>query len=136
MRPVPFSRGLSIVLATAIGAMPVAAPAHVHETTTPDGHHQALTHRHADSHVGHTSEPDNNPVTLEDARSVVATLEVAFALPSGAYRPVVSVEAVAAVLPDDVEPLLAVPCEFIERLIHGPPRAPTSPRGPPAQSFL
>jgi hypothetical protein len=132
MQAVLSSRGFSLVLVAAIGAMPVAPPVHVHETTTPEGHHEALTHRHLSSHVGHVAQLDHDRATLEDADSVVATLDIVFAPPGGGHFPPAPPPTVMVLLRDTVEPIRFGSPEYIERLIHAPPRAPTDVRGPPA----
>jgi hypothetical protein len=64
------------------------------------------------------------------------TLSSAFTAPS-VYRGVAPVAVIVALLAPP--PLVVAPgptVEWVERLIHGPPRAPSGLRGPPRSSLL
>ncbi len=45
-------RAATLLLAAAIGMLPIAPPEHVHDAVDHDGHHATVAHRHADAH-GH-----------------------------------------------------------------------------------
>lgn len=136
MTPVLLPRLLRIALATAIGLLPLAPPAHVHEATDADGHHEAVAHRHLEPHHVHArAHHDHDRAALDEDESVVATLDPAYISPN-AHAPTVPTATVAVFLPDVTAETRVVPFEFVERLIHGPPRGPTSLRAPPAQSLL
>jgi hypothetical protein len=129
---VRLSRLLAIVLTAAIGSIPVAPPEHVHEA---DGHgdHHVVVHRHAAVHTGLQHAADHDGV-LDDDDGTVVTLEPICIVPS-----VVALVAPVGTLPTQLEPpgyAFAVKSEYVERLIHGPPRAPTGPRAPPRLSRL
>jgi hypothetical protein len=129
-------RLLSVVVLSAIGLMPLAPPEHVHDTTDAEGHHAALTHRHAESHHGYGVASDHDRATVEDADSVVATVDVVSTAASVSFVPRVPVATVTAALQDSEPSTRWVRSDFIERLIHAPPRGPTSLRAPPVPSLL
>jgi hypothetical protein len=127
-------RALSAGLALCLAALPLAPAEHVHDSTTADGHHQVLAHTHAEGHHFEVHQDHRNP-SLDDEESVILTLDSVFVVPHGyvVYTPALS--SVQAILePPAVHRVPATP--FVERLIHGPPRAPTVLRGPPPSSLL
>ena len=117
----------------ALGLLPLAPPAHVHDTVDEAGHHGLIAHRHAESHGPFEAVPQvrgHEPTHIEDPESVVATLDPVFVLP------VAPDPAPPGVIPvpwtgidDSSHPLARTP--FVERQIHGPPRAAAATRGPP-----
>jgi hypothetical protein len=129
-------RGLCAVLAVALGVLPLVPPTHVHDAVDETGHHDRVAHQHASSH--HAAEPlplvdGREPVHVEDADSVVSTLDSVY-LGSTSFTlgaPALPFEAIV-LAPDGAGSSTFDP--FVERQIHGPPRAPTLLRGPPVLS--
>jgi hypothetical protein len=121
------------VLAAAIGLGPIVPPEHVHETEE-HGHHKRLAHRHAEAHPLVPAAP--HTPAFHDDDDPVLTLAAAYTVPPVLAMAPPSQESVV-VLP---EPALAAAFhrggDSREPLIHGPPRAPASPRGPPRSSRL
>jgi hypothetical protein len=118
---------LAAVLATALGVVPLAPPEHVHEAGE-HGHHQRVVHRHFEEHrLG----PDPGfRAHVEDDDAPLLTLNTVFTVPSTHAVPVAApVEAVRIDAPAAVASFYRTP--YVERVIHGPPRAPASPRAPP-----
>ena len=119
---------LAIVLSTAIGSIPIAPPEHVHEADE-HGDHHVVVHRHAAVHTGlhHAVEHDG---VLDDDDGTVLTLEAIYVVPS-----VVALVAPLGTLPTQLEQpgyTFVAKTQYVERLIHGPPRGPTSFRAPPS----
>jgi hypothetical protein len=121
-----------LVLAAAIGVVPLAPPEHAHESHDPD-HHGVRVHRHSQGHTGHHHAAAHDQA-LEDDDAPVMTVQavlggpvppVVVSAPIGEPVPVVQPPSMAGILPT---------AEYVELLIHGPPRAPASLRAPP--SFL
>jgi hypothetical protein len=133
MGSVRFLQVSSAVLAAAIGLGPIVPPEHVHETEE-HGHHQRVAHRHADghplvparAHTGAFHEDDDPVLTLAAIYTVPPVL--AMAPPSPESVVVLPEPALAAAFHRDGDSR--------EPLIHGPPRAPASLRGPPRSSRL
>jgi hypothetical protein len=142
MRTVLSQRILSIVALTAIGLAPLAPPAHVHETTTADGQHDAITHRHTALHTGDDDSGEigrptrENFGTVEHGGAVVAILDLVSTAPDPGFVPAPYVSSAAVRLDEPESPTTAVRGELVERLIHAPPRGPTASRAPPSTSFL
>jgi hypothetical protein len=125
-------RLIVVVLAAAIGAIPVAPPEHVHEVEE-HGQHHAVVHRHAAVHTGTHHDADHDGV-LDDDDGSIRTLEPIYTVPT-----VVALAGVSATLATRIDQpayTFAVKTEYVERLIHGPPRAPTGLRAPPLPSRL
>lgn len=119
----------AIVLAAAIGSLPMAPPAHVHEVDD-HGHEAALVHRHTLSHGQHHHDgviaaADASLLELDDV--FVASSITSLGHP---------LDRLVAVLEPPVIDARDGPQEYVERLIHGPPRAPSSLRAPPSISHL
>jgi hypothetical protein len=130
------ARGSCAVLIVALGLLPLVPPAHVHDAVDEAGHHDRVAHRHAESH--HAAEPlplvdGREPTHVEDAESVVSTLDPVFIGSSAFTLPVPALPVEAVILAPDVASTATFD-PFVERQIHGPPRAPTLLRGPPAFS--
>lgn len=135
-RHVTLFRGLCVALVAALGLLPLAPPAHVHDTVDEAGHHGLVAHRHAESHGPFEAVRQlrgHEPTHIEDPESVVATLDPVFVAPAA---PDLAPPGLVPVLwtrsDDSSRPLARAP--FVERQIHGPPRAPAATRGPPALS--
>ena len=129
-------RSLCAALVAALGLLPMAPPAHVHDTVDEAGHHGLLAHRHAESHGPLEAVPTRHghePTHIEDPESVVATLDPVFVAPVAPdLAPPALVPSLWTSTKDSSRPLVRAP--FVERQIHGPPRAPATTRGPPILS--
>lgn len=125
---------LRLVLAAAVGWLPMAAPQHLHESEE-QGHHRLELHRHHDMHgLAHAHAPHTAAVHEEDAAAI--TLDVAYAVPDRqAETDPPSIVPFAAPEAAIAGALYRTP-EFLGQLIHGPPRGPTGLRAPPALSRL
>ena len=124
-------RILAGILVIALSGIPLASPEHVHELDE-HGHVEFVVHRHLETHAAidhHDGKGWDHP------DEPVATLHQDYTRPSGiqlaAPPPLQSV-----VIPIPPRPTLVGYIEFVERLIHGPPRAPAPDRGPPSSSRL
>ena len=125
------NRLLALAAACAVALLPLAPRVHLHETTDDHGHHAAIAHRHAEEHHRHAGLPGHGVPELEDEESVATTLDPVLARASVFVLAVPKPPAVTLLNP----PLArtgTVRAVFVERLNHGPPRAPTPLRGPPA----
>jgi hypothetical protein len=132
MPDVRLSRLLPLVLTAAIGSIPIAPPEHVHEADD-HGDHHAVVHRHAAIHTGLHHAPEHDGI-LDDDDGNVVTLDATYIVPL-----VAALVAPVGALPTQLDQpgyTFAVKAEYVERLIHGPPRAPTGLRGPPLFSCL
>jgi hypothetical protein len=131
---------VSIVLALLMGAVPMLPVEHAHEADL-DGHHEVLVHRHSELHLpGHDDHRDDHHQdqagrVLDHDDDHTITLSSSFIAPSPhvSAAPVRSVVAILEPPPMVVNP---GPTAYVERLIHGPPRAPTGLRAPPSSSRL
>jgi hypothetical protein len=125
------SRAVSLCLVAGLAAFPLAPVEHVHRTDGPDGHHRLVAHAHVEDH--HHAEPDDHDLAthVEDDDTVVLTIDRVFVPEQPA--PQLARDAAA----DHYLPPLAVvragaADRYLQRLIHGPPRGPTSLRAPPS----
>jgi hypothetical protein len=125
------NRLLALAAAFAVGLWPLAPRVHLHETTDDHGHHAAVAHRHAEEHDHHAGVPRPGVRELDDAESVVTTLDPVLARVSCYGLDAPQLPAVALVNEPPAS-TRAVRAGFVERFNHGPPRAPTPLRGPPA----
>jgi hypothetical protein len=127
-------RLLPVVLALAVGGIRVAPPEHVHEAEE-HGHAHLLVHRHLAPHTA-DHHHDGHDRNVDDNDAPVLTLDAVYTVPAAAP----AIGAAPSVLMTWTEPpaviLLAKSPEYFERLIHGPPRAPTGLRAPPRLSRL
>jgi hypothetical protein len=134
MAQVTFLRVSGVALAVIIGLGPILPPEHVHETEE-HGHHRLVVHRHAEAHRFSVPAAAHHPEVHEDDDPVL-TLTPLFTVPGVPAVPPASSSTVV-VLP---EPPVAVAFhragDSNEPLIHGPPRAPATQRGPPRSSRL
>ena len=133
MRRVPVHRSLGAILAAAIGLVPLVPSEHVHEIEDDHGHVEFVVHRHPEAH-GLVEEADDhgNEQTADHQDPPIATLDQDFVVP-GIARLALPVSAVASTLPEPTVTVRIGFAGFVERLIHGPPRAPADQRGPPSQ---
>jgi hypothetical protein len=127
---VPAPRAVSLCLVLGLAAIPLAPVEHVHRTDGPAGHHRLVAHAHLEDHH-HPAESDDRFAThLEDDDSVVLTLDRVFVAQS-VHHVEMTVEADSYLSPPAVvRP--GVPARYLQRPVHGPPRGPTSLRGPPS----
>jgi hypothetical protein len=130
MRSVFSFRLLGAVLAAVLGFTPLAPPEHAHKLEE-HGRHQLVVHRHAEAHQRSHHSPEHQRV-LDESETPVLTLTAIYVVPA----PAVAVAAPAPVTFVSIEPLEAktfrAPADYVERLIHGPPRALIPPRAPPS----
>jgi hypothetical protein len=121
---------IGVALALALSGVPLASPEHVHEVDD-HGHVERVVHRHF---ATHTASVDHEDASLDHPDTPVATIDQEYTVPTTPHIAGPSVETLGVL----IEPPSAIHIghiEFIERLIHGPPCAPTVDRGPPS-SFL
>jgi len=133
---VPRSRAVSLVLMLVFGALPLAPHAHVHDVVGTDGHEHRVAHTHREAHVHDLDErhaPHGPALDHED--SVVATFDPVFMVPAEQAL-VAPAPAQVILLPEPAVVRRLARSGFVERLIHGPPRAPADPRGPPSSALL
>lgn len=129
MAPVFRRERMAIVLTAAIGSLPIAPPAHVHEVDD-HGHEAALVHRHEASHG-----PRHHDGVIAGTEASLLELDDAFI--ATAITPLGHPPArLVAVLEPPVIDTRDGPQEYVENLIHGPPRAPSPLRAPPSISRL
>ena len=124
----------SAALAAVIGLGPLVPPEHVHEMEE-HGHHKMVVHRHAEAHPLQAPANPRHP-SLHDHDDPVLTLTALFTVPG---VPAVQAASPAAIVVLPEPPQAAAfhrGGDSREPLIHGPPRAPASPRGPPLSSRL
>ena len=130
-------RRVSVVLAAAMAILPIVPPEHVHETTEPNGHRDLIAHRHTQAHlVEFVAAETHHGSAVDDEHNVIVTLDSVFTVPTGTYVPAAPSLPLVGALQEPAEVGRAVPPHFVERLIHGPPRAPSALRGPPASTLL
>jgi hypothetical protein len=119
-------RVLAGALALGLGIVPITPPEHVHEE---EGTHHLLIHRHLQSHE--LGRHDGDHPTFDDDNDPVLTLTAVYTASSSPSVPHSEAAAVYLVEPPTPNRPRRAITDF-EILIHGPPRAPTSPRGPPS----
>lgn len=125
---------LPLVLAAAVGWLPMAAPQHVHGSEA-HGHQRLELHRHHEMHgLAHSHAPHGAAVHEEDAPAI--TLDVAYAIPDRQAQ--ADPRSIVPVVPSQaaVAGALYRTPDYLGQLIHGPPRGPTGLRAPPALSRL
>jgi hypothetical protein len=121
------SRLFCLALGLGVALLPVMPPEHVHDVRTPDGHHHALVHRHVSVHsVRHPQQP-----TRLDDVDPVQTLESAFITTAVVTAPAPALR-VAWTVQTPLFGIDSARTEFVERVIHGPPRFPAALRAPPS----
>ena len=122
------SRALAGVLAAALGLLPLAPPEHAHEEET--GHSHVIVHRHLNLHG---VQPHHQKLsTIDHDEDPILTLSAVYNVPP---QPEIAGPVLNA--GELIQPLVLSRSEGsfidVEILIHGPPRAPTPPRAPPAR---
>ena len=126
---------LSALVGLAISVLPLTPVEHVHRAAGPDGHDHVVAHTHTNAH--HPSaheEAGHHDASVDDQDSVILTLDMVLAAPSGYIDVGPPVTLVRAVEAPEIESRTIA--SFVEPLIHGPPRAPSLLRGPPSSSRL
>jgi hypothetical protein len=125
-----FCRGLSLALAIFLGLAPLVPPEHAHEQEN-DGQREVVIHQHAHAHaMGHAPASRDSRRVFDHPDDLLLTLSTIFTAPTPPMPAVPNLAVVAMLDP----PRIAVhhdPNEFVELLIHGPPRGPTGLRAPP-----
>jgi hypothetical protein len=106
---------------------------HVHEVEE-RGQHRLLVHRHPEMH-GTPDASHHHDGVLDHAERPVATLDAAYLAPPVVQVPAPAASQIAPIAPPPLAPVLRTP-EYVELLIHGPPRAPAGLRAPPSVSRL
>jgi hypothetical protein len=120
---------LCLTLAAIVGLLPAVPPEHAHEVET-DGHLRIVVHQHSRLHaIGHV--PVEHHSTVDHPDEPILTFSAVFTAPPAQIAGVPVRTVVAAIQPLDVD-AREVSVGFVERLIHGPPRAPSGLRAPPA----
>jgi hypothetical protein len=120
-----------------MGALPLLPVEHVHESQL-DGHHEVLVHRHSEMHhAGDDVEHlDKQGRAFDHDDEHTITLSSSFTARSS-YRSVPPVPAEVVLLASTPLIVTASPTvDYVERLIHGPPRAPSGLRAPPLSTRL
>jgi hypothetical protein len=125
------SRAVSLCLVAGLAALPLAPVEHVHRTDGPDGH-QVVAHAHFEDHHHQAASDDDHLAThVEDGDSVVLTLDRVF-IPEHAASHLDMTAAAGIYLPPLAVVRAGAADRYLQRLIHGPPRGPTSLRAPPS----
>jgi hypothetical protein len=112
-----------------MGLLPVAPPEHVHEAEE-QGRVHAVIHRHLKQHgiLEHHAEHHS---TVDDDDGPALTLTTNYTVPAS-----LTLDSPARIVSTRMEPSppqrFERPFADLDILIHGPPRAPTPPRAPPA----
>ena len=118
-----------MVLGAAIGLLPVAPPAHVHEGED-HGHVKVVIHRHLDSHGLLENHDTDHQRRLADDDRPILTLSPIYTSPAALV-----LDSPPRTAGKRIELLPSRPTDRrqdnVEILIHGPPRAPTPLRAPP-----
>lgn len=129
----PF-RALSLALIAAVGFLPAMPAEHAHETEE-NGHSRMVVHQHAQPHtIGHLPGEHHRHFrqgTVDHPDDPVLTLSTVFTA-STPQTLAVPVRVVVAIIEPVHLDVGRASTGFVERLIHGPPRAPSGLRAPPA----
>ena len=121
----------SLVLAAALGLVPLAPQGHAHQTET-NGHRQIVVHQHSEAHaIGHPSGDRGDRRAFDHPDDPILTLSTVYTAQAPQLPAVPIRTAIAIIQPLQAEAGRAS-YGLVELLIHGPPRAPTGPRAPPA----
>jgi len=132
MRPVLLRRSFGAVLAAAIGLVPLVPPEHVHEIEDGHGHIELVVHRHAEGHgVFEQAAHHNDAQTVGHQDPPIATLDQDYIVPTAVQLALPASTVVSTIAVPTVSRRIGF-TGFVERLIHGPPSAPTFQRGPPS----
>ena len=128
------ARLVGVLLSVAIGWLAVGPPEHVHEE---EEHGQAhfLVHRHLEPHPP-TVVWAGRAGVLDHGDAPILTLTAAFTIPGVPSVGALPVVTVVVDLEPAVTPVRYRTPPLLDRLIHGPPRAPVGLRAPPPTSRL
>lgn len=131
MPSVSLRRLFGATLAAAIGLVPLVPTEHVHEVED-HGRVELVIHRHSQPH-GVVTEADHHglPQTVDHPDLPILTLDQDYVVP-GITRLALPAYMAVAVVSEPARFRRLGASGFVERLIHGPPRAPTLQRGPPS----
>ena len=132
---VSLSRFTGLALAAAVAWVPLAAPVHVHESRG-HGHHRAVIHRHSQAHGGGHDGPNHHGVFERHDEAQVRTLSSVFIVPNAPWVPSPLPLQAAQVIEEPIIQAAHPIADFVELVIHGPPRAPALFRGPPVSPAL
>ena len=128
------TRIFGIALALAVGSLPVAPPEHVHEAEE-HGHQHVLMHRHFAAHTNNHHQDGHDGVFDHDDGPML-TLDAIYTLPVAVTPLAPPPHVVISFIDPPAINLVFRHPDYVERLIHGPPRAPTGLRAPPLSFFL
>jgi hypothetical protein len=128
-------RFFSVALVLALGLTPLAPPEHVHETLD-QGHHHVLVHRHGQAHAGEHHSPNANHGVFDDDDGPVLVLSTPYTVPHAFVRVIADPASEYRVMAPLAMERVQGRVNFVEPLIHGPPRAPASLRAPPSSLAL
>ena len=118
-------------LVAALGLGPVVPPEHAHAVEE-HGHREVIVHQHAHAHaIGHLPLGRDVDRAFDHPDDPVLTLSAAYTTPAPQWLAAPSRTVVGLIEPPLIEAGSATN-GFVELLIHGPPRAPTGLRAPPA----
>lgn len=124
-------RALLPALVAALGLGPVVPPEHAHAVEE-HGHREVVVHQHAHSHaIGHLPIGRDAHRAFDHPDEPLLTLSAVYTTPAPQLPAIPGRIVVGLVQPPLIE--AGGPTNgFVELLIHGPPRAPTGLRAPPA----
>ena len=127
-------RAHAIVLALAVGLVPIAPPEHVHEAAAGADHH-SVSHRHARLHTAtHADGLAHTGAAFDDDDGSIVVLDAVSTASHRVFQ--VTAQALATAVQPQVDTYRVPPPAFVEHVIHGPPRAHSSPRAPPNSPTL
>ena len=133
---VPAFRAISLVLAGALGIVPLIPAEHAHEAEE-NGHPRIVLHQHAQPHTigqlpgqNHRHDRHDRQGTVDHPEDPVLTVSTVFTISAPQTLEVPGRVVVAIIQPVHFD-LGRASTGFVERLIHGPPRAPSGLRAPP-----
>jgi len=128
------SRVVGLVLVATVGWIPIAPPEHVHEEEE-HGHETLLVHRHLGAHTLPQHLSGHEPI-FDHEDAPILTFDPVYVVPSASNPVAEPASTLVAMIEPPAGETLHRSRDYVERLIHGPPRAPTSLRAPPASSRL
>jgi hypothetical protein len=123
-------RLVGVSLIAAIGFIPLAPAEHVHEFEE-HGTHQKIVHRHSEGHAALDHSAGHHGVVDHDD-ALILMLPTVYTVPTAPADAASPEVAIVGLLEPPLARRLHPGTEFIERLIHGPPRATASLRAPPS----
>lgn len=130
----PALRLWPLVLAAALGIVPIGPQEHVHEATDESGHHTLIAHRHTQLH-GLDASSSVERATLDHPDPIALFPDDAYTAPASYVQPMPLLSAALVPIPPATS-VVDGQRRRSDQLIHAPPRAPSSLRGPPNSPFL